>query len=56
MLSNSKSAYLKKIAEYVFKLGASFILGIKYTLQGSPAKARPVIQFRIDALKGLLNK
>jgi len=56
MLSSSKTAYFKKIAEYLFKLGASFILGIKYTLQGSPAKAWPVIQFRIDALKGLLNK
>lgn len=56
MLSKSKAAYLKKIAEYLLKLGASFILGIKYTLQGSPAKAWPVIQFRIDALKGLLNK
>ncbi len=56
MLSNSKTAYHKKIIEYLFKLGASFILGVKYTLQGSPAKAWPVIQFRIDALKGLLNK
>ena len=56
MLSNSKAAYLKKIAEYLFKLAASFILGIKYTLQGAPVKAWPVIKFRIDALKGLLNK
>lgn len=56
MLSKSKAAYFKKIIEYLFKLGASFILGVKYTLQGSPAKAWPVIQFRIDALKGLLNK
>lgn len=45
----------KKIAEYILKLGASFILGIKYTLQGKPSKALPVIRFRIDALKGLLN-
>ncbi|MBA4138973.1 MAG: glycosyltransferase family 2 protein [Segetibacter sp.] len=56
MLSKSKSAYIKKIVEYLFKLGASFILGIKYMLQGAPAKAGPVIQFRIDALKGLLNR
>jgi glycosyltransferase involved in cell wall biosynthesis len=47
--------FYKKIAEYIFKLGASFILGIKYTLQGKSAKALPVIHFRIDALKGLLN-
>ena len=55
VLAISKTAYLKKIAEYIFKLGASVILGIQYTLQGYPAKAMPVIQFRIDALKGLMN-
>jgi glucosyl-dolichyl phosphate glucuronosyltransferase len=48
-------AYLKKIAEYFFKLGASIVLGIKYTLQGNPSKAMPVVHFRIDALKGLLS-
>jgi glucosyl-dolichyl phosphate glucuronosyltransferase len=56
MLAKGTSAYLKKIMEYLFKLAASFILGVKYTLQGHPAKAWPVIKFRIDALKGLLNK
>jgi GT2 family glycosyltransferase len=50
----SNGAYIKKIIEYIFKLGASVILGIKYCLQATPAKAWPVIQFRIDALKGLL--
>lgn len=55
MLQQGKAAYCKKILEYIFKLGASVILGIKYTLQGAPAKAWPVIQFRIDALKGLFN-
>ena len=50
----SNGAYLKKIIEYLFKLGAAVILGIKYILQATPAKARPVIQFRIDALKGLI--
>jgi glycosyltransferase involved in cell wall biosynthesis len=50
----SKGAYYKKIAEYILKLGAAVILGFKYILQGTPAKAWPVIQFRIDALKGLL--
>lgn len=51
----SKKAYQLKLLEYLFKLGASVILGIKYALQGTPAKSWPVIQFRIDALKGLLN-
>jgi len=54
-LTISKGAYLKKIIEYFFKLGAAVILGIKYILQATPAKAWPVIQFRIDALKGLLD-
>lgn len=54
-LQKNKSAYLFKIVEYVFKLGASFILGILYLLLGQPAKSWPVIRFRIDALKGLFN-
>ncbi len=49
-------AFYKKIIEYIFKLGASFVLGIKYTMQGNPSKAWPVIYFRIDALKGLLGR
>lgn len=55
VLQISKGSYYKKIIEYLFKLGASVVLGIKYALQGTPAKSWPVIQFRIDALKGLLN-
>ena len=55
-LSISKGAYIKKIIEYMFKLGASFLLAIKYTVQLTPAKSWPVIQFRIDALKGLTEK
>jgi len=55
VLAIGKTAYLKKHIEYLYKLGASIILGIKYLLQGHPAKAWPVIQFRIDAIKGLLN-
>ena len=51
----SQSAYFKKIVEYLLKLGASVLLGIKYTLQGNPAQFWPIIQFRIDALKGLLS-
>ena len=53
-LNISIGAYLMKILEYIFKLGAAIVLGIKYTLQATPAKAGPIIQFRIDALKGLL--
>jgi len=56
MKEKGSGAYTKKLGEYVFKLGASFMLGIKYILQGHPSKARPVIRFRIDALKGLLNR
>jgi glycosyltransferase involved in cell wall biosynthesis len=55
-LNISRWAYIKKIVEYIFKLGAAVILGIKYILQATPAKAWPVIQFRIDALKGLSGK
>jgi glycosyltransferase involved in cell wall biosynthesis len=55
MLQKGKAAYYKKTAEYFFKLGASLVLGLKYTLQGNPKKAAPVIHFRIDALKGLFN-
>jgi glycosyltransferase involved in cell wall biosynthesis len=55
-LNISTWAYVKKIVEYLFKLGASILLAIKYTLQLTPAKSWPVIQFRIDALKGLSGK
>ena len=55
MKQKGSFAFYQKIGEYIFKLGASAVLGIKYTLQGAPAKAAPVIRFRIDALKGLLN-
>ena len=51
----SNKAYIFKIIEYLLKLGAAIILGMKYALQGYPAKTWPVIQFRIDTLKGLLN-
>lgn len=54
-LQKSTLAYLFKIFEYLFKLGASFILGILYLLRGQAAKSWPVIRFRIDALKGLFN-
>ena len=54
-LQKGKIVFAKKIAEYLFKLGASIVIGLQYTLEGNPVKAWPVIQFRIDALKGLLN-
>lgn len=50
----SNNSYIYKVVEYLFKLAASFILGLKYAIQGNPAKSWPVIKFRIDALKGLL--
>ncbi len=52
----SNKAYIFKVIEYFLKLGAAIILGIKYALQGNPAKTWPVIQFRIDTLKGLVGK
>jgi len=52
----NQKAFVHKIIEYQLKLIAAVILGIKYALQGKPAKTWPIIQFRIDALKGLLGK
>jgi glycosyltransferase involved in cell wall biosynthesis len=49
-------AYYKKWIEYLLKLAAAVLLGIKYACQGHPAKTMPIIQFRIDALKGLVGK
>lgn len=54
-LQKSKLAYLIKIIEYLFKLGASFVLGMIYLFRGQPAKSWPVVRFRIDALKGLFH-
>lgn len=45
--------YFGKLAEYIFKLGASFLIGIFYIITWRGSKAWPVIQFRIDAIKGL---
>lgn len=46
--------FIKKILEYIYKLTGSFAIGIYYLLKGTPAKSWPVIQFRIDVLKGFL--
>jgi len=54
--ANSPWAFYKKILEYLFKFIGSIVLGIIYTIKGRPEQARPVIQFRIDALKGLLGQ
>ena len=48
------TAYFLKIVEYLLKLAAAVLIGISYLLKGTPAKFWPVIQFRIDTLKGLL--
>jgi glycosyltransferase involved in cell wall biosynthesis len=56
ILKKGTLAFLLKIAEYLFKLAAAILLGIGYALQGHPARTMPVIQFRIDALKGLFNQ
>jgi hypothetical protein len=55
-LKISTTAYYKKIIEYLIKLGVSVVLGFKYLLQGHPAQFWPIIQFRIDTLKGLLDR
>lgn len=52
--SFGKIIYIKKILEFLFKLGAAVVLGIGYALKGKPEQSWPVIRFRIDALKGLL--
>jgi hypothetical protein len=49
-------AFFKKTIEYLYKLAGSIVLGLLYTIQGHPARAMPVIRFRIDALKGLFNR
>lgn len=49
-----KIGFILKITEYLYKLGASFSLGLLYLFQGKPAKSLPVIQFRIDVIKGLI--
>jgi glycosyltransferase involved in cell wall biosynthesis len=51
-----QAAFLKKIGEYLFKLAGSVVIGVFYVLQGKPVKTWPVIRFRIDALKGLLER
>ena len=49
-------SFLKKLAEYLFKLGGSIAIGLYYILTGKPSKCWPVIQFRIDVLRGFLGR
>lgn len=55
-ISNSYSSYLFKWVEYLFKLAASVLIGMYYFISGTPAKTKPVIQFRIDVIKGFMGK
>ncbi len=52
----SNLTFYKKIAEYLYKLCGSIAIGLWYIIKGKPQLAMPVIQFRIDALKGLIGK
>lgn len=54
MHAKGTGAIYKKGLEYLFKLGASVLIGSWYLLQGKPSKSWPVIQFRIDVLKGFM--
>jgi hypothetical protein len=56
VLQKSKLTYYKKVLEYMYKLGGSVALGSLYALKGNPSQFWPVIQYRIDALKGLIGK
>ena len=53
VLSKGKIGFYSKLAEYIFKFGASILIGLFYVITLRPSKAWPVIQFRIDAIKGL---
>lgn len=46
--------FIKKLVEYIYKFCGSIVLGLFYAITGKPRQMMPVIQFRIDALKGLL--
>jgi glycosyltransferase involved in cell wall biosynthesis len=55
-LSISNFSYAMKVVEYCLKLGAAVVLGVKYAIMGNAAQSWKVIQFRIDAMLGLLNR
>ena len=53
-LAIGTKSYIKKIIEYLMKLGAAIVLGLGYTLKGRPQQFWPIVKFRIDTLKGLI--
>jgi glycosyltransferase involved in cell wall biosynthesis len=53
-LSIGTISYVKKIIEYLIKLGAAIVLGLGYTIKGKPQQFWPIVKFRIDTLKGLI--
>ena len=53
-LSIGTISYVKKIIEYLIKLGAAYVLGLGYTIKGKPQQFWPIVKFRIDTLKGLI--
>jgi glucosyl-dolichyl phosphate glucuronosyltransferase len=55
MQTKGGMAVFNKAIEYFFKLGAAVVIGGVYLVQGKPAKTWPVIQFRIDAIKGFFD-
>ncbi len=55
-IGTSYSSYISKWCEYLLKLAASILIGVFYFIRGDQIKTRPVIQFRIDVLKGFIGK
>ena len=53
IIEKGRRGYYSKLFEYIFKLCASFLIGFFYIITLRWQKAWPVIQFRIDAIKGL---
>jgi hypothetical protein len=54
--SKGQWAYFQKLIEYLFKLGAAVVIGFYYVIKGQPAKFSALVNFRIDALKGLTGR
>jgi glucosyl-dolichyl phosphate glucuronosyltransferase len=48
--------FVKKLVEYLYKLFGACIIALKYAVSGKRQKAWPVVQFRIDVLKGYLGR
>lgn len=49
------SAFLKKVAEFIFKFKASLLLGLIFSLRGEWIKGKYTILYRYHALLGLLS-